>query len=56
MKAAVDDVKAVGNATVAGEGEHHAGVGSLESVSSAFDCPGGDLKRWFYESKGYEPD
>ncbi len=33
MEAAVDDVEAVGDAAVAGKGEHHAGVGSLETVS-----------------------
>lgn len=43
MEAAVDDVKAVRDAAVAGEGEHHAGVGRLGcvcvSVAHAFDFP-----------------
>ena len=34
MEATVDDVKAVRDAAVTGESEHHAGIGSLERVSA----------------------
>ena len=36
MEPAIDNVQSVGNATITSEGEHHAGVGSLDHVSVAY--------------------
>ena len=44
MKAAVNDVQAVRDAAITGEGEHHAGVGSLEFIRGAIASPNWDWK------------